>query len=86
MGDNPITKAIGLVPTDRAAILHVEGSGTASSGSRTAPCPSFRVAAARCAKRPGLDLGVHSTLRGEQPGCRKCPPMGASAARRENLL
>ena len=84
MGDNPIMKAIGLKPTDRAAIFHVDDVGmclasieaflelcdfgTVSSGALMAPCPWFREAAARCAKRPGLDLGIHATLTSEWSG------------------
>ena len=89
MGDNPIMKAIGLEPTDRAAIFHVDDVGmclasieaflelcdfgTVSSGALMAPCPWFREAAARCAKRPGLDLGIHATLTSEWSGYRWGP-------------
>lgn len=89
MRSNPFMKKLGLSPHDRAAIVHVDDVGmclssieaffelydfgTVSSGALMAPCPWFPAAAARCAARPDVDIGIHATLTSEWKGYRWGP-------------
>jgi predicted glycoside hydrolase/deacetylase ChbG (UPF0249 family) len=89
MRSNPFMKKLGLSAGDRAAIVHVDDVGmclssidaffelydfgTISSGALMAPCPWFPAAAARCAARPDVDIGIHATLTSEWKGYRWGP-------------
>lgn len=89
MSTNPVMRKLGLSSTDRAAIVHVDDVGmclssieaffelydfgTVSSGALMAPCPWFPEAAARCAARPDVDVGIHATLTSEWGGYRWGP-------------
>jgi len=86
---NPFMKKLGLSNSDRAVIVHVDDVGmclssieaffdlydfgTISSGALMAPCPWFPEAAARCAVRPEVDIGIHATLTSEWKGYRWGP-------------
>ena len=86
---NPFMKKLGLSNSDRAVIVHVDDVGmclssieaffdlydfgTISSGALMAPCPWFPEAAARCAARPEVDIGIHATLTSEWKGYRWGP-------------
>lgn len=89
MPPNPALRALGLSPTDRAVILHVDDIGmgqasiaafaelwelgTVSSGAVMVPCPWFREAVAWASAHPEADLGVHATLNAEWDGYRWGP-------------
>jgi len=89
MSRNPFMKKLGLSDSDRAAIVHVDDVGmclssieaffelydfgTVSSAALMAPCPWFPEAAARCAARPEVDMGIHATLTSEWKGYRWGP-------------
>lgn len=89
MAVNPLMTRLGLKPTDRAAILHVDDIGmclasieaffelwelgAVTSGALMAPCPWFAEAASRCAARPEIDVGLHATLTSEWQGYRWGP-------------
>jgi hypothetical protein len=89
MSTNPFMKKLGLSDSDRAVIVHVDDVGmclssieaffelydfgTVSSGALMAPCPWFPEAAARCAARPEVDVGIHATLTSEWKGYRWGP-------------
>ena len=81
MNPNPLMEKLGLAPTDRAVIIHVDDVGMCqasldafadlwafgliTSGAVMVPCPWFPAAAAYAKKTPGVDLGVHLTLTSE---------------------
>lgn len=89
MSRNPFMKKLGLSDSNRAAIVHVDDVGmclssieaffelydfgTVSSAALMAPCPWFPEAAARCAARPEVDVGIHATLTSEWKGYRWGP-------------
>jgi len=85
---------LGFLPTERAAVLHIDDlgmchaanlggfaaleAGPATCGSVMVPCAWFPDAAARARANPKLDLGVHLTLNSEWPGYRWGPVAGAA--------
>jgi len=89
MSRNPFMKKLGLSDSNRAAIVHVDDVGmclssieaffelydfgTVSSAALMAPCPWFPEAAARCAARPEVDMGIPATLTSEWKGYRWGP-------------
>jgi len=81
LSPNPVLKKLGLVDTDRVAIIHTDDIGMCqasvgafsdlnevgiiSSGAVMVPCPWFLHAAKYAAAHPQADLGVHLTLTSE---------------------
>ncbi|MCE5257241.1 MAG: polysaccharide deacetylase family protein, partial [Spirochaetaceae bacterium] len=55
------------------AFFELYDFGTVSSGALMAPCPWFPAAAARCAARPDVEVGIHATLTSEWKGYRWGP-------------
>lgn len=92
MRPNPVLERLGLGPTDRAVILHIDdvgmchatipaamelhAAGTASSFSVMVPC-AWSELATRTLVEAGADVGVHWTVTSEWPLYRWSPLTGA---------
>lgn len=89
MNPNPALKKLGFAPNDRLVILHMDDvgmcqaavqayidlwqAGTISSGAIMMPCPWAAAAAQYCRTRPGVDMGVHTTITAEWETYRWAP-------------
>src|SRR5580704_16669788 len=86
MSPSSAATALGLLPHERAMILHADDvgmchasipafrelaeSGSLSSASVMVPCPWFCEVARYCSTNPEVDMGVHLTLTSEWTGYR----------------